>query len=72
MDDEHRRAADVLLQWREVERAMEDPAVGQAGLEGLQAEAARLRDEYQRLVDSANGTNGRDSLPAATSPSVAP
>ena len=51
MDDEHKRAADVLVKWREVERAMEDPAVGQAGLEALQAEAARLRDEYQRLVE---------------------
>jgi hypothetical protein len=50
MDEGQKRAADVLVQWREVERAMEDPAVGEEGLKMLQAEAERLRDEYQRLV----------------------
>lgn len=52
MEPEQQRAADILIQWREVERAMEDPAVGQAGLEALRAEAGRLRDEYQLLVDA--------------------
>ena len=52
MEPEQQRAADLLIQWREVERAMEDPAVGQAALDALRAEASRLRDEYQRLLDA--------------------
>ena len=66
MDDEHKRAADVLVQWREVERAMGDPAVGQVGLEALQAEAARLRDEDQRLTGEASdgaSTGARSDAP---------
>lgn len=55
MEPEQQRAADLLIQWREVERAMEDPAVGQAALEALRAEASRLRDEYQRLLDAQDG-----------------
>jgi hypothetical protein len=56
MNPEQRRQADVLVQWREVERAMEDPAVGQAGVEVLQAEADRLREEYEQLVSPEAGT----------------
>ena len=51
MDEGQKRAADILVQWREVERAMEDPAVGEEGLKLLRAEAEHLRDEYQRLVE---------------------
>jgi hypothetical protein len=50
MEPEQKRQADVLVRWREVERAMEDPAVGQAAMELLQGEADRLRDEYDRLI----------------------
>lgn len=50
MDEELKRAADLLAQWREVELAMEDPAVGEQGVQILQTEADHLRDEYQRLV----------------------
>jgi hypothetical protein len=56
MDPEQKRQADVLVQWREVERAMEDPAVGQAGVEVLQAEADRLQEEYEQLVSTEAGT----------------
>jgi hypothetical protein len=34
---------------------MEDPAVGQAGVEVLQAEADRLQEEYERLVSPEPG-----------------
>jgi hypothetical protein len=56
MEPDLKRAADVLVQWREVERAMEDPAIGQAAMEALQEEADRLRDEYQQLVRAPTGT----------------
>ena len=52
MEPDQQRAADLLIQWREVERAMEDPAVGEAALEALRADADRLRDEYQQLMNS--------------------
>jgi hypothetical protein len=50
MSPDQKRAADVLVQWREVERAMEDPAVGEVALEALRADAAELQTEYERLV----------------------
>jgi hypothetical protein len=52
MDDGQKRAAAILVHWREVERAMEDPAVGDEGLKILQDEADHLRDEYQMLLRS--------------------
>lgn len=52
MEPDQQRAADLLIQWREVERAMEDPAVGEAALEALRADADRLRDEYQQLMNA--------------------
>jgi hypothetical protein len=59
MEPDQKRAADVLVRWREVERAMEDPAIGQAAMEALQDEADRLRDEYQRLVSPQATTSDR-------------
>ena len=50
MDTDQKRAADILIQWREVERAMEDPAVGVEAVAILRAEAEQLRDEYQQLL----------------------
>ena len=50
MDEGQKRVADILVQWREIERAMEDPAVGEEALKIMQAQADRLRDDYQRLV----------------------
>ena len=48
-----REAAIVLEMWREVERALEAVAPDSAEAEHLHSEAARLRDEYQRLVVAA-------------------
>ena len=48
-----RLAAAVLTQWREVERAMKDPAVGIEAMAALQTEADRLRADYQDLVRQA-------------------
>ena len=40
----------VLTMWREVERELQTVVAGSAEAEALQADAARLRDEYQRLI----------------------
>lgn len=48
-----REAAVVLEMWREVERDLACAADGSEEAEELQAEASRLRDEYQRLIDEA-------------------
>ena len=64
MDDGQKRAADILVQWREVELAMEDPAVGEEALKLLRANAEHLRDEYQRLL--------RPETPSGARPPVLP
>ena len=47
----HRREAEELLAtWREIERSLEMAEPGSAEYERLAADAALLRDEYQRLV----------------------
>lgn len=48
-----REAAIVLEMWREVERALQTAVTGTDEAESLQADAARLRDEYQRLIEAA-------------------
>ena len=48
-----REAAIVLEMWREVERNLAGASPGTQEEEELQSEAARLRDEYQRLVSLA-------------------
>jgi hypothetical protein len=49
-----RRAEVVLAEWREVERKLAGSAdLDSADAEDLRADAARLRDEYQALVDAA-------------------
>jgi hypothetical protein len=53
-----RRAEVVLAEWREVERQLArvtDPDSVDA--EALRAEAARLRNDYQALVDAAIGVH---------------
>jgi hypothetical protein len=45
-----REAAIVLEMWRDVERVLNAVTPGSDEEEELRAEAARLRDEYQRLV----------------------
>jgi hypothetical protein len=49
----HREAAIVLEMWREVERDLAAAEAGSGESEALQTEAARLRDEYQRLIRQA-------------------
>ena len=46
----YQRAADVLSEWRNVERALESVPVGTPEAEALQSEAARLRDEYRSMT----------------------
>jgi hypothetical protein len=48
-----REAEIVLAAWRDVERQLEALADGSPEAEDLQADAARLRDEYQRLIEEA-------------------
>ena len=43
-------AALVLERWRDVERQLAGVRPGSSEVEELQAEAARLRDEYQQLT----------------------
>jgi len=43
-------AESVLEVWRAVERALDEAEPGSQEAEELQAEALRLRDEYQRRV----------------------
>ena len=49
----HQRAALelILANWRDVERRLADAEPGTPQVEWLQAEAARLRDEYRALLD---------------------
>ena len=50
----YRQQAEVVLgAWREVERALENAPSDSPDAEQLQAEAARLRDDYQSLMDAA-------------------
>jgi hypothetical protein len=57
MESGQKRAADILIQWRELERAMEDPAVGEEAIKIMRAEADQLRDQYERLLgeDASSG-----------------
>ncbi len=48
-----REAAIVLEMWREVERALNGAPPNSDEAEELRSEAARLRDEYQRLIAEA-------------------
>jgi hypothetical protein len=48
-----REAEIVLAAWRDVERQLAGLADGSPEAEDLQADAARLRDEYLRLIEEA-------------------
>ena len=50
---DQREAEIVLAMWREVERGLDSAVSGSPEAEELQGEAARLHDEYQRLVSLA-------------------
>jgi hypothetical protein len=47
------QAAAILVRWRTIERALADTVPGSPKAEELQAEAMRLRDEYQSLIEAA-------------------
>ncbi len=50
----YQREAEIVLEmWRAIERELKDAPDGSREAEHLQAEAARLRDEYQRLIREA-------------------
>lgn len=46
------QAEAVLTEWREVERKLAASAPGSAEAEALRAEAVRLRDGYQALIEA--------------------
>lgn len=48
-----REAEVVLAAWREAERKLADAASGSADEEEIVADLARMRDEYQRLIQRA-------------------
>ena len=60
----------VLEMWREVERDLGAAVPESAEAERLQTEAARLRDEYQRLISLAmdHGRPVPPPLPNAVAP----
>ena len=62
-----REAELVLAMWRETERGLARAEPGSAEAGRLQADAALLRDEYQRLVDLAR-EHHRDEPPPFPEP----
>ena len=65
-----REAEAVLAMWREIERSLAAAEPGSAEEERLQADAALLRDEYQRLIEQAR-LHHRDVPPPFPEPSEA-
>jgi hypothetical protein len=66
----YQRAAEVVLaKWREVERQIAAVPVESPEAEVLQAEAARLRNEYQAFVRAAR-ENDRPEPPPFPEPST--
>lgn len=64
-----REAEAVLAMWRELERSLAAAEPGSAEEERLQADAALLRDEYQRLVEQAR-LHHRDVPPPFPEPNA--
>jgi hypothetical protein len=56
-------AQEVLAQWRQAERALDDVPNDSREAARLRLEIAALRDRYQRIVDEARQANV-DELPA--------
>lgn len=63
-----RIAAEILAQWREVERAMQEPGVGPEAMADLQAEADRLKAEYQGYIRMAINAQRPEPPPFPESP----
>jgi hypothetical protein len=57
------QAAAILVRWRIVERALIGAIPGSPEAESLQAEAMRLRDEYQALVEAARANERPEPPP---------
>jgi len=55
----------VIEMWRDVERRLADASPGSPDEESLRQEAARLRDEYQRLVGLAREHHRPEPPPLA-------
>ena len=67
----YQRAAEVVLaKWRDVERQLAEVTVESPEAEALQAEAARLRNEYQAFIRAAR-ENDRPEPPPFPEPSTA-
>ena len=59
-------ATEILERWRQVERALTEVNPGSSYAVALEAEAIRLRDEYQRMLLAASDAPDRahvDSRP---------
>jgi hypothetical protein len=61
----HSRAEEVLGAWREAERELEAVTPGSPDEDRLQAYAAALRDEYQRLVAQLKADDELPALPGS-------
>jgi hypothetical protein len=57
------QAAAVLVRWRTIERALAETIPGSPETEALQAEAMRLRDEYQALTQAARESDRPEPPP---------
>lgn len=64
-----REAEVVLAMWRDVERALAAAHPDSPDAEALRADAARFRDEYQRLVELAR-EHHRDVPPPFPEPAA--
>ena len=64
-----REAVAVLAMWREIERSLAVAEPGSAEEERLHADAALLRDEYQRLIELAH-LHHRDVPPPFPEPNA--
>jgi hypothetical protein len=58
-----REAEVVLAAWRESERRLADAAPGSAEEEEIVADLARMRDEYQRLIQLARAVHRPEPPP---------
>jgi hypothetical protein len=68
----YQREAEIVLQmWRAVERDLQHAPEGSPEAEALQADAARLRDEYRRLIDQAVAHHRPVPPPMPTDPDEA-
>jgi hypothetical protein len=65
-----REAEIVLALWRDVERELASAPPGSHRAEELEADAARLRDEYQRLIQAAREHHRPEPPPLPDSPDL--